>query len=67
MLASNWPVILLKATYVDAWNHLRDLLAARLPAADDQAAVLAGTARRIYRLPTHPAPAPRRSNRKESP
>jgi L-fuconolactonase len=45
MLASNWPVVLLRRSYVDAW---RDLEGALGLAGDDRAAVLGGAARRWY-------------------
>jgi L-fuconolactonase len=45
MLASNWPVILLRRSYAGAW---RDLCAA--VAEEDRAAVLGGTAARWYDL-----------------
>ena len=48
MAASNWPVILLGASYAEAWNGVA-LLATGL-SEDGQRAVLGQTARRIYRL-----------------
>ncbi len=48
MAASNWPVILLGASYAETWNGIADLVAG-LSAAERQA-VLGGTATRIYGL-----------------
>jgi len=48
MAASNWPVILLGATYEETWKGITDLVAS-LPA-DQQRAVLGGTATRVYGL-----------------
>ena len=48
MAASNWPVILLGASYAETWNGIADLVAG-LSAAERQA-VLGGTATRIYDL-----------------
>jgi len=48
MAASNWPVILLGATYAQAWQGISDLVAA-LPV-DERHAVMGGTAERVYGL-----------------
>lgn len=50
MAASNWPVVLLRAEYATAWNDIRALLAARFAGEDERAAVLGGTAARVYGL-----------------
>ncbi|MFI5695041.1 amidohydrolase family protein [Kribbella sp. NPDC051586] len=46
MLASNWPVVLLKASYQQAWSALRSAVECLV---DDPAAVLGRTAARYYR------------------
>jgi L-fucono-1,5-lactonase len=48
MAASNWPVILLGATYAQAWQGISELVAA-LPV-DERHAVMGGTAERVYGL-----------------
>jgi len=48
MAASNWPVILLGGGYVDVWRGITDLVSSL--SASERAAVLGGTAERIYRL-----------------
>ena len=48
MAASNWPVILLGASYAQAWNGIASLVTGL--SADAQRAVLGQTAQRIYRL-----------------
>jgi L-fuconolactonase len=48
MAASNWPVVLLGGTFAAVWRGITDLIAALSTA--DRAAVLGGTAQRIYRL-----------------
>lgn len=48
MAASNWPVILLGASYAETWNGITDLVADL--SADERRAVLGGTAKRIYGL-----------------
>jgi predicted TIM-barrel fold metal-dependent hydrolase len=48
MAASNWPVILLGASYEEAWRRIASLVAAL--SADQQRAVLGETATRIYGL-----------------
>ncbi len=46
MAGSNWPVVLLGATFQQAWRGIEDLIAG-LPE-EDQRKILGGTARRIY-------------------
>jgi L-fuconolactonase len=48
MAASNWPVILLGASYEEAWNGITELLTGL--SADERHAVLSGSAKRIYGL-----------------
>ena len=48
MAASNWPVILLGATYEECWNGATALVSGL--SADEQRAVLGETAERIYGL-----------------
>jgi L-fuconolactonase len=48
MAASNWPVILLGASYAQAWNGIAALAAGL--SEDGQRAVLGATAQRIYGL-----------------
>jgi L-fuconolactonase len=48
MAASNWPVILLGASYEEAWNGITDLLTGL--SVDERHAVLGGSAKRIYGL-----------------
>jgi L-fuconolactonase len=48
MAASNWPVVLLSGRFADVWRGIEDLVSG-LPAAG-RAAVMGGTAERIYRL-----------------
>jgi L-fuconolactonase len=48
MAASNWPVILLGATYQECWDGITALVAGL--AADEQRAVLGDTATRVYGL-----------------
>jgi L-fuconolactonase len=50
MLASNWPVVLLRRGYVDAWSDLRGLLRDAGLAGAELDAVLGGTATEWYRL-----------------
>lgn len=49
MLGTNWPVDRLFGTYVDLVAAYREVVAELAPA--ERAAVLGGTARRLYRLP----------------
>jgi len=48
MAASNWPVILLGASYAETWDGVRELVAGL--SADEQRAVLGATAERVYGL-----------------
>jgi len=48
MLASNWPVVLLQASYQEAWSALRSTVERTLSGPDDLAAVLGGTAAHYY-------------------
>jgi L-fuconolactonase len=48
MAASNWPVILLGATYQECWNGITDLVSDL--SADERRAVLGDTAERVYGL-----------------
>jgi L-fuconolactonase len=48
MAASNWPVILLGASYAEAWNGITDLVAGL--SADERHAIMGGTAERVYGL-----------------
>jgi L-fuconolactonase len=48
MAASNWPVILLGASYEEAWTGITELLTGL--SADERHAVLGGSAKRIYGL-----------------
>ena len=50
MLASNWPVVLLRASYADAWSDLSRLVGAVFPDKDDRALLFGGTAIRTYGL-----------------
>jgi L-fuconolactonase len=50
MLASNWPVVLLRATYADAWHDLRAMSFAQFPDESDRTELAGGTAERWYRL-----------------
>jgi L-fuconolactonase len=50
MLASNWPVVLLRASYDEAWTNLRTALERVLRDEDELAAVLGGTAADYYRI-----------------
>jgi L-fucono-1,5-lactonase len=48
LAASNWPVILIAGEYQEAWGGITDLVAGL--SAAERAAVLGGTAERLYRL-----------------
>ena len=48
MAASNWPVILLGASYAETWDGITALVADL--SADERRAVLGGTAKRVYGL-----------------
>ena len=50
LLGSNWPVVLLRTSYASAWNDVRSLLFAQLSTDDERAAVVGGTAARVYGL-----------------
>jgi L-fucono-1,5-lactonase len=50
MLASNWPVVLLRAGYQEAWSRLSDAVGRVLDNPQDLAAVLGGTAAHHYRI-----------------
>jgi L-fuconolactonase len=50
MLASNWPVVLLRASYGQAWRDLGRLVARHLPDPEQQSEVSGGTADRWYGL-----------------
>lgn len=50
MIASNWPVVLLRASYGEAWNGMRGEVERILGAGPELEEVLAGTAIRYYRL-----------------
>lgn len=52
MAGSNWPVILLGASFVEAWRGIEDLIAG-LSVAERQA-ILGGTAQRIYGIEDTP-------------
>ncbi len=50
MVASNWPVVLLRASYEQAWTNLRAALEEVVQDQDGLAAVLGGTAADYYRI-----------------
>jgi L-fucono-1,5-lactonase len=50
LLASNWPVVLLRATYEQAWTDLSDAVVAAGAGAEDLAHVTGRTASAWYRL-----------------
>ncbi|ADB32643.1 amidohydrolase 2 [Kribbella flavida DSM 17836] len=50
MLASNWPVVLLRASYAEAWSRLRTAVEHCLHDPDERTAVLGGTAADYYRI-----------------
>jgi L-fuconolactonase len=50
MLASNWPVVLLRADYQQAWDSLRGAVERVLDDPNELAAVLGGTAAHYYRI-----------------
>ena len=59
MLASNWPVVLLRATYAEAWTDLSEAVLAAGAGPADLAEVTGGTASRWYQLDvTAPVAAP---------
>jgi L-fuconolactonase len=51
MMASNWPVILLKADYQRAWRDLSSIVRDVFPDEADQALLKGGTAEKWYALP----------------
>lgn len=50
MIASNWPVVLLRASYATAWGDLKELLYRVFEDEGDRSAVFGGTAESWYRL-----------------
>lgn len=56
MLASNWPVVLLRASYTGAWGDQVAALQAAGVDGEDLEAVLGGTASHWYGLPENTAP-----------
>ena len=48
MAASNWPVVLLGGTFAEVWRGITELVSGL--SSSERAAVLGGTAQRIYRL-----------------
>jgi L-fuconolactonase len=50
MLASNWPVVLLRASYGQAWTDLRTALVDAGASPDDLARITGGTAQQWYGL-----------------
>lgn len=50
MVASNWPVVLLRASYEQAWTNVRAALEEVVQDQDGLAAVLGGTAADYYRI-----------------
>jgi L-fuconolactonase len=48
MAGSNWPVVLLGASFSEAWHGVEDLIAGL--SEDEQAAILGGTAARVFGL-----------------
>lgn len=50
LLGSNWPVVLLRASYQAAWTDVRALLFAQLTTDEQRAAVVGGTAAQVYSL-----------------
>lgn len=53
MIGSNWPVVLLRATYAQAWNDMKDQLIELSSSDVELTAVLGGTCERVYRLSHH--------------
>ncbi|MCI0143789.1 amidohydrolase family protein [Arthrobacter bambusae] len=56
MLASNWPIVLLKTNYPDAWRDLAATVSEVFPSQADQKQVSGGTATRWYGLAPKPTP-----------
>jgi L-fuconolactonase len=50
MLGSNWPVVLLRTSYAQAWSELSALAARQLPGEQERADLLGATAERWYGL-----------------
>ena len=50
MLGSNWPVVLLRTTYAEAWRDLSDIVFAHFPHESDRRELVGGTAERWYGL-----------------
>ncbi|WP_024285620.1 amidohydrolase [Cellulomonas sp. KRMCY2] len=50
LVASNWPVVLLRASYAEAWNDLRGLVAAHVGEGEALSAAMGGSAVRWYGL-----------------
>ena len=48
MFGSDWPVVLVAASYTEWWQTVRNFIAALSP--DEQARILGGTAIEVYRL-----------------
>lgn len=51
LLASNWPVVLLRANYATAWSDLRTLVAHAFPDVRDQSRIAGDNAARWYGIP----------------
>jgi L-fuconolactonase len=51
LLASNWPVVLLRTDYATAWFELRELVRRFLPSEEDQRRLTGANAEAWYRLP----------------
>ncbi|NED98572.1 amidohydrolase family protein [Phytoactinopolyspora halotolerans] len=66
MLASNWPVVLLRQNYADAWNGLIETLARIGLSRSEIADIRGGTARRWYRTVLGSAPSYGTHRREES-
>lgn len=61
MMASNWPVILLKADYQRAWQDLSSAIREVFPDEADQILLKGGTAEKWYSLPVPAAAGPKAS------
>jgi L-fuconolactonase len=48
MAGSNWPVVLLSGSFAEVWHGIENLLTGL--SASERAAVLGGTAERVYRI-----------------
>jgi L-fuconolactonase len=51
MAASNWPIVLIRTSYQQAWGELRAAIEGVFPGHHDRQFVLGGTAQRWYGLP----------------